>query len=98
MTFVWSNKNIYDKWVPNLALTSAAANFTYTYGSTITDYEYRYRENNTGSWGSWESAGDTSTGENIPSLTSGTFYGFQVRAVNINGESEPSNTATGTAR
>ena len=67
-------------------------------GSSITDYEYRYRENNTGSWGSWESAGDISTGENIPDLTSGTFYGFQVRAVNINGESEPSNTATGTAR
>ena len=67
-------------------------------GSSITDYEYRYRENNTGSWGSWISAGDTSTGENIPGLTSGTLYGFQVRAVNGVGESEVSNTATGTAR
>ena len=67
-------------------------------GASITDYEYRYRVNNTGSWGSWISSGDTSTGENIPGLISGTFYGFQVRAVNSEGESAASNTATGTAQ
>ena len=67
-------------------------------GASITDYEYRYRVNNTGSWGSWISSGDTSIGENIPGLISGTFYGFQVRAVNSEGESAASNTATGTAQ
>ncbi len=71
---------------------------SYNGGSAITGYEYRYRENNGGSWGTWMSFGGsiTSTSADIAFLTNGTAYAFQVRAVNSVGESAESNTAYAT--
>ena len=55
-------------------------------GSAITDYEYRLDGT-----GSWVSFGSTDTTATLTGLTNGTTYGVEVRAVNVVGESAPSN-------
>ena len=50
-------------------------------GSTITDYEYSYREGSSGNFGSWTSAG-TDQWERVTGLTNDTSYEFRVRARN----------------
>ncbi len=67
-------------------------------GATITDYEYRYRENSATTWGAWTSVGWTLTGKVISGLTNGTTYVFSVRAVNSAGSGSASYTATATPR
>ena len=50
-------------------------------GSTITDYEYSYREGSSGNFGSWTSAG-TDQWERVTGLTNDTSYEFRVHARN----------------
>ena len=50
-------------------------------GSTITDYEYSYREGGSGDFGSWTSAG-TDQWKRVTGLTNDTLYEFRVRARN----------------
>ena len=50
-------------------------------GSTITDYEYSYREGSSGNFGSWTSAG-TDRWERVTGLTNDTSYEFRVHARN----------------
>ena len=70
-------------------------------GSTVTDYDVRYRKctatpktcasSANSTWGSWsnrsgETTSDTATSATLASLTNGTAYQVQVRAQNANGE------------
>jgi hypothetical protein len=67
-------------------------------GSGILRYEYRFKT--TGSYGAWTTSGTTSGTTTITfdvgSLTNGTSYTFQVRAVNVAGEADASNEASAT--
>ena len=62
-------------------------------GSAIRDYEYRIDGK-----GRWISIGSTDTTHTVTGLTNGTTYTFQVRAVNRNGRSQPSDPAEATPR
>ena len=64
-------------------------------GSAVTEYEYRHAEGTSVPDGTaWQSAGTNLTAT-VDSLTNGTEYAFEVRAVNAEGESEAA-TATAT--
>ncbi len=58
-------------------------------GSAVTEYEYRHAEGaSVPDETAWQSAG-TSLTATVNSLTNGTEYAFEVRAVNAEGESDP---------
>ena len=80
--------NIYTR--VDLSWTAAAAN-----GSSITNYQYRYRRG-TSRWSSWSSVG-VMTSYTVSNLTSGATYTFEVRAVNAVGAGTAAETS-GTAR
>ena len=68
-----------------------------TGGSPITGHEYRQKISRDSSFGNWTLIGNSTPGEanatgfTVLGLTSGEEYTFQVRAVNVIGESDPSN-------
>ena len=64
-------------------------------GSAITAYQRR-RDDGTGTFQAWADVGLVLT-ETITGLTNGLTYQFEVRAVNNEGESPASNTASATA-
>lgn len=64
-------------------------------GSAITAYEYRYKTTAAATWGAWTDNG-TSLTFTISSLTNGTSYDVQARAVNAVGNSLSSATQTAT--
>ena len=66
-------------------------------GSSITRYEYRYREED-GDYGGWVtvSGGASSTSTTVTGLDNGTSYEFQVRARSDIGPGPESNTASAT--
>ncbi len=71
----------------------------YDGGSSITDYEYRYKESTQSNWNGWTSAGNAD--EEYPEftvtgLTNGTSYDFQVRARNAVGPGAHTETLTET--
>ena len=83
-------------------LTAAAGDkkvtLTWTAASgTVAGYEYRQKEGS-GDYGSWTPIANSAslTSYTVGSLTNGTAYTFQVRAVNAGGESRASNAATAT--
>jgi hypothetical protein len=63
-------------------------------GESIDNYEYRYKT--TGGYGAWTSSGATASPIDVGSLTNGTSYTFQVRAVNDAGAAGDSNEASAT--
>ena len=67
--------------------------------SSITNYEYRYRVTSQSAWNpDWTDipgSGATTTSYTVQSLTNGTDYTFEVRAVNTNGQG-PGASATAT--
>ena len=66
-------------------------------GGTITGYEYRLDTNDDGTWTGWSSTSNgRSTSVTITSLTNGTIYAFQVRAVNSAGSGSYSFEVTAT--
>ena len=54
-------------------------------GAAITSYQYRYKKKTGGSWSAWTGVG-TATSQTVTSLTNGTAYSFEVRAVNSYGD------------
>ena len=67
--------------------------------STIT--KWQYRQKTTGNYGNWiniSGSGATTTSHTVTSLNNGTTYTFQVRAVNANGNSDPSDAKSATPR
>ena len=68
--------------------------------STVTNYEYRTSTNGGSTYGSWTALSpvDTASPITISSLTNGTAYTVQVRAVNGVDTSEASNALTATPR
>jgi uncharacterized repeat protein (TIGR02543 family) len=87
--------------ITNLSATAGNSQVTLSWsapsngGAAISRYEFRQRTG-TGAWGAWTSTGSTTTSRIVTSLTNGTSYGFQVRAVNSAGNGGDSNTATAT--
>jgi titin len=54
-------------------------------GAAVTGYQYRYSSDNGATWGAVVSTGSTATARTVTGLTNGTWYVFQVRAVNAAG-------------
>ena len=70
-------------------------------GTAITGYEARFRRyysSGWSAWTSWFSTVGTYTFVTVTERTGGELYGFQVRAVNSEGEGGASNIATATAK
>ena len=65
-------------------------------GAAITDYKIQYRAGATGAWTTFNDGTGTTTSTTVTSLTNKTAYQFQILAVNIAGDSAPSNTVTST--
>ena len=65
--------------------------------STVTGYQYRVSSDAGNTWGSWTDAGNVLEKE-ISSLTNGTEYTFEVRAVSAAGDGAPSAEMTGTPK
>lgn len=82
--------------VANQSLIAAFTQAT----STVTNYEYRTSTNGGSSYGSWTALSpvDTATPITIPSLTNGTPYTVQIRAVNGVDTSAASSALTATPR
>ncbi len=63
-------------------------------GSAITDYIIQYKLNSAGSWLVFSDGTSISTSATVTGLTNGALYNFRVLAVNDNGASDPSSTAS----
>lgn len=63
-------------------------------GTPITDHQTRHSTDGGANWTTWSATGSATVGTTITSLTNGTEYVFQVRTVNIVGESDPSSTSS----
>ncbi len=63
-------------------------------GSVITDYVVQYKLSTAGSWTTFSDGVLTSTAATITGLTNGSLYNFRVAAVNSNGTSDHSGTAS----
>lgn len=71
----------------------------YDGGSSITDYEYRYKESSSSNWNGWTSAGNADEEYpefSVTGLTNVTSYDFQVRARNAVGPGDHTATLTET--
>ena len=71
-------------------------NWTGPSATTITNYEYRQSTDGGSNWGAWTDTGSTDATKALTGLTNGTPYTFEVRVVNLGGNSAPSNQATAT--
>ena len=86
--------------ITNLSATPGNAQATLTWtapsngGSAITRYDYRYSTNNGSTWSSWIEFSGLTTTRTMTSMTNGTTYVFQVRAVNSIGAGNASNSAS----
>ncbi len=86
----------------NLGATPGDAKVTLRWGapsdagtSTVTGYQYRVSSDGGSTWRRWTDAGNVLEKE-ISSLTNGTEYTFEVRAVSAAGDGAPSAEMTGT--
>ena len=98
----WSNATGTPKTIPDPPAPTATAGtgqITVTWtapsdgGATITRYDLRHRATETTNW---TEINNVTSPTNIPSLTNGTEYEVQLRATNIEGDSNWSTSATAT--
>ena len=88
---------------PMISATAGDAQITLNWAdpsdSTISNYQVRYAmgsDATTGTWAGITGSSATTTSHTVTGLANGTQYAFQIRAVNLAGEGDASNTVTAT--